>query len=169
MIDERPPQADDRVEAGHREGDLITGASNRSAIGTLAERKARYVLLVQLPDNHTAEATSAGVARAMSPLPAGPRRTLTWDQGSEMAGHVQLAADLGTSITFCEAHSPWQRPTNENTNGLLRDYFPKGTDLAAHSAERLREVQDELNNRPRKCLNWETHATVFARLQSDHS
>lgn len=127
------------------------------------------MLLVHLPDNHTAETTSAGVTRAMSPLPAGLRRTMTWDQGSEMAGHVQLAADLGTSIYFCEAHSPWQRPTNENTNGLLRDYFPKGTDLAAHSAERLREVQDELNNRPRKCLNWETPATVFARLQSDHS
>ena len=169
MIDERSPQADDRAQAGHWEGDLITGASNRSAIGTLAERKARYVLLVHLSDNHTAEATSAGVTRAMSPLPAGLRRTLTWDQGSEMAGHVQLAADLGTSITFCEAHSPWQRPTNENTNGLLRDYYPNGTDLAAHSAERLREVQDELNNRPRKCLNWETPATVFARLQSDHS
>jgi IS30 family transposase len=147
----------------------ITGASNRSAIGTLAERKARYVLLFHLPDNHTAEATSAGVAEAMSPLPAGLRGTLTWDQGSEMAGHVQPAADLGTSITFCEAHSPWQRPTNENTNGLLRDYFPKGTDLPVHSAERLGEVQDELNNRPRKCLNWETPATVFARLQSDHS
>jgi IS30 family transposase len=86
-----------------------------------------------------------------------------------MAGHVQLAADLGTSIYSCDAHSPWQRPTSENTNGLLRDYFPKGTDLAAHSAERLREVQEELNNRPRKCLNWEAPATVFARLQSDHS
>jgi IS30 family transposase len=168
-IDERPSQADDRVEAGHWEGDLITGASNRSAIGTLAERTARYVMLVHLPDNHTAEATSAGVAEAMRPLPAGLRRTLTWHQGSEMAGHVQLAADLGTNIHFCEAHSPWQRPTNENMNGLLRDYFPKGTDLAVHSAERLREVQDELNNRPRKCPNWETPATVSARLQSDHS
>ena len=124
-----------RQHQQRKEGDLITGASNRTAIGTLAERKARYVLLVHLPDNHTADATSAGVARAMSPLPAGLRRTLTWDQGSEMAGHVQLAADLGTSIYSCEAHSPWHRPTNENMNGLLRDYFPKGTDLAAHSAE----------------------------------
>jgi IS30 family transposase len=105
----------------------------------------------------------------MGALPAGLRRTLTWDQGSEMASHLQITAALGMSVYFCDPHSPWQRPTNENSNGLLRDYFPKGTDLAVHSAQRLQEVQDELNNRPRKCLNWESPATVLARLQLAHS
>jgi len=169
MIDERPAEVDDRLEAGHWEGDLITGPSNRSAIGTLVERTTRFVLLVHLPDNHTAEATRTGVVAAMGGLPAGLRRTLTWDQGSEMAGHVQITAATGMSVYFCEPHSPWQRPTNENSNGLLRDYFPKGTNLAVHSAERLLEVQDELNNRPRKCLNWESPATVLGRLQLTHS
>jgi len=169
MIDQRPAEADDRIQAGHWEGDLITGASNRSAIGTLVERTTRFTLLVHLPDNHTADATRAGVAAAMGGLPSGLRRTLTWDQGSEMAGHLQLTAEMGMSVYFCQAHSPWQRPTNENSNGLLRDYFPKGTDLGVHSAERLLDVQNELNNRPRKCLNWESPATVLGRLQLTHS
>jgi IS30 family transposase len=120
------------------------------------------VLLVHLPDNHTAEATSAGVARAMSPLPAGLRRTLTWDQGSEMAGHVQLAADLGTSIYFCEARSPWQSPTNENTNGLLRQYFPKGTDLSGFSQADLDRVARKLNARPRETLGFSTPASTMS-------
>ena len=136
----------DRAVAGHWEGDLISGASNRSAIGTLVERTSRYVLLVHLPLRHTADATRDGVLDVMDKLPASLRRSLTWDQGREMAGHLQITAATGMPVYFCEPHSPWQRGTNEN-NGLLRDYFPKGTNLAVHSAERLQHVQDELNNR----------------------
>ena len=105
----------------------------------------------------------------MSALPADLRRSLTWDQGKEMAGHLQITAATGISVYFCEPHSPWQRGTNENTNGLLRDYFPKGTNLAVHSADRLQQVQDELNNRPRKTLGWKSPAHALAQLQSTHS
>lgn len=123
------------------------------------------MLLVRLPDNHTAEVISAGVAEAMSPSLAGSRRTLTGDQGiraKKWLGHARLGADLGTSIYFCEAHSPWQRPTSKNMKGLRRDYFPTGEDPATHSADRLRAVQNELVNRPSKCLKRETPTTVFA-------
>ena len=165
-IDQRPAAVLDRVQAGHWEGDLITGTANRSAIGTLVERTSRYVLLVHLPDQHTAEATNDGVIAAMSGLPAALRRTLTWDQGKEMAAHQQLVAALGMDVYFCDPHSPWQRPTNENTNGLLRDYFPKGTNLSVHSADRLLEVQNELNDRPRKVLDWQSPAHALTQLQS---
>ena len=142
MIGDRPAVVVDRAEAGHWEGDLITGESNRSAIGTLVERTSRYVLLVHLPLRHTADATRDGVLDVMGELPVALRRSLTWDQGKEMAGHLQITAATGMPVYFCEPHSPWQRCTNENTNGLLRDYFPKGTNLAVHSAERLQQVQD---------------------------
>jgi IS30 family transposase len=148
---------------------LITGAANRSAIGTLVERTTRYVLLVHLPNEHTASATRDGVTKVMGHLPAQLRRSLTWDQGKEMAGHLQITAATGTSVYFCEPHSPWQRGTNENTNGLLRNYFPKGTNLNVHSAERLVHVQDELNNRPRKTLGWKSPAAALAQLQSNYS
>ena len=168
MIDQRPAEAGDRLQVGHWEGDLITGASNLSATRTLVDQASRSILLVHLPEDHTAGATGAQVVAAMGALPAGLRPALTWDQGSEMASHLQITAALGMSIYFCDPHSPWQRPTNENSNGL-RDYFPKGTDLAVHSAERLQEVQDGLNNRPRKCQYWESPATVLARLQLTYS
>ena len=168
MIGDRPASVADRAVAGHWEGDLIIGASNRSAIGTLVERTSRYVLLVHLPQRHTADATRDGVLDVMDKLPAALRRSLTWDQGREMAGHLQITAATGMSVYFCEPHSPWQRGTNEN-NGLLRDYFPKGTNLADHSAERLQQVQDELNNRPRKTLGWNSPAHALAQLQSTHS
>ena len=169
MITDRPVEVAGRAVPGHQEGDLITGAANRSAIGTLVERNTRYVLLVHLPAQHTADATPTGVVKTMSALPADLRRSLTWDQGKEMAGHLQVTAATGMSVYFCQPHSPWQRGTNENTNGLLRDYFPKGTNLAIHPAQRLQQVQDELNNRPRKTLGRKSPAHALAQLQSTHS
>jgi len=166
MIGDRPADVQDRAIPGHWEGDLITGAANRSAIGTLVERTTRYVILVHLPKTHTADATRDGVVNVMSDLPAGLRRSLTWDQGKEMAGHLEITASTGMSVYFCEPRSPWQRGTNENSNGLLRDYFPKATNLAVHSAERLAQVQEELNNRPRKTLGWKSPAVALAQLQS---
>jgi transposase, IS30 family len=166
MIHDRPVEVEDREIAGHWEGDLITGRQNRSAIGTLVERTTRYILLVHLPDDHTADSTHAGVVAAMAALPPELRRSLTWDQGKEMAQHLQITMATAMKIYFCDPHSPWQRGTNENSNGLLRDYFPKSTDLAVHPAARLTQVQEELNNRPRKILNWQTPASELARLQS---
>jgi transposase, IS30 family len=162
MIDQRPAEAGDREVAGHWEGDLITGEANRSAIGTLVERSSRYVILLHLPGRHTAAAVRDAVIDAMKDLPAHLRRSLTWDQGSEMALHTEIAQALGMPVYFCEKASPWQRPGNENTNGLLRQYFPKGTDLRRHDAERLTDVADELNTRPRKTLSWQTPAARFA-------
>ena len=166
MIGARPAEVEDRAVPGHWEGDLITGAANRSAIGTLVERTTRYMLLVHLPKEHTADATRDGVVTVMSHLSSDLRRSLTWDQGKEMAGHLQITATTGMSVYFCEPRSPWQRGTNENSNGLLRDYFPKATNLAVHSAERLLQVQDELNNRLRKTLGWKSPAAALAQLQS---
>jgi IS30 family transposase len=164
MIDQRPPEAADRGVAGHWEGDLITGESNRSAIGTLVERRSRYVVLLHLPGRHTAEAVRDAVIDAMKDLPARLRRSLTWDQGSEMALHAEIAQALGMPVYFCHKASPWQRPSNENTNGLLRQYFPKGTDLRHHDAEQLAAVADELNTRPRKTLSWDTPAARLATV-----
>jgi IS30 family transposase len=162
MIDQRPAEAAGREVAGHWEGDLITGESNRSAIGTLVERASRYTILLYLPGRHTAEAVRDAVIDAMKDLPAHLRRSLTWDQGSEMALHAEIAQALGMPVYFCEKASPWQRPSNENTNGLLRQYFPKGTDLRRHDAEQLAAVADELNTRPRKTLCWQTPAELLA-------
>jgi transposase, IS30 family len=132
MIDQQPQEASDRKVAGHWEGDLITGESNRSAIGTLVERSSRYTILLYLPGRHTAEAVHDAVIEALVALPEHLRRSLTWDQGSEMAMHAEIAQALGMPVYFCQKASPWQRPSNENTNGLLRRYFPKGTDLRRH-------------------------------------
>jgi IS30 family transposase len=155
MIGERPVEALDRLQGGHWEGDLIMGTGNRSAIGTLVERTTRYVILLHLPGAiGTADAVRHAITSALVALPGALRRTLTWDQGKELALHQQITARTGADVFFCDAHSPWQRGSNENTNGLLRDYFPKGTDLALIDAEQLRRVADELNDRPRKTLGW---------------
>ena len=131
-IAERPAEAEDRAVPGHWEGDLITGAENKSAIGVLVERTTGYTTLLHLPDNHGAVAVQEAIIAAMAGLPTTLRKTLTWDQGIEMANHAQIAAATGLAIYFCDPHSPWQRGTSENTNGLLRQYFPKSTDLSIH-------------------------------------
>lgn len=156
MIDQRPADAADREVAGHWEGDLITGKQNRSAIGTLVERRSRFTILLHLPGQHTADAVRDAIIAALGPLPPQLRRSLTWDQGSELAQHADIAAALGMPVYFCDAHSPWQRPSNENTNGLLRQYFPKGSNLHVHDAPELAIVAAELNDRPRKTLAWAT-------------
>jgi len=162
-ISERPPEVEDRAVPGHWEGDLIMGAANRTAIVTLVERTSRSTLLGHLPGGrHDSATVKDAVIAALGVLPPHLRRTLTWDQGKEMALHPEIAAALGmTTVYFCDPRSPWQRPTNENTNGLLRQYFPKGTDLSRWSAEDLEAVALTLNNRPRKILGWKTPAEVF--------
>jgi transposase, IS30 family len=168
-ISERPPEVEDRAVPGHWEGDLITGTENRSAIGTLVERTTGFVMLLHLPVNHAALAVQDAVSRAVGDLPATLRKTLTWDQGIEMANHAKIATATGLEIYFCDPHSPWQRGTNENTNGLLRQYFPKGTDLSFHGAGILERVAIEVNNRPRKRLNWRTPAEALDKLLSEHN
>jgi IS30 family transposase len=164
MIDQRPAEVRDRLVPGHWEGDLITGSANRSAIGTLVERTTRYVLLLHLPNGHGAEQVRDALVDAVAPLPARLRRSLTWDQGVEMSRHDEFTQAAGVSVFFCERASPWQRGTNEHTNGLLRQYFPKGTDLRVHTAAGLASVAAELNNRPRKILGWETPSQQVDRL-----
>jgi len=161
MISERPAEAGDRAVPGHWEGDLIMGAGNRSAIGTLVERSTRFVMLLHLPAGHDPAAVAAAMTEAMGSLPAAVRRSLTWDQGREMAHHAQITLATDLDIYFCDPHSPWQRGSNENTNGLLRQYFPKGTGLAVHSKQHLEAVAAELNARPRKTLGWRTPAQAL--------
>ena len=161
MISERPAEVADRAVPGHWEGDLIMGAGNASAIGTLVERTTRFVLLLHLPSGHDPAAVAAAMTAAMGSLPAAVRRSLTWDQGKEMAHHAQITVATDLEVYFCDPHSPWQRGSNENTNGLLRQYFPKGTSLAVHSKARLEEVAAELNARPRKTLGWRTPAQAL--------
>jgi transposase, IS30 family len=162
MIDQRPVAAADRSVFGHWEGDLITGVSNRSAIGTLVERASRFTILLCLPGDHGAQAVRDAIIDAFSGLPAPMRRSLTWDQGSEMALHAEIARVLNMPVFFCQKASPWQCPSNENTNGLLRQYFPKGSNLRGHTAEQLAVVAAELNTRPRKTLGWDTPAQRLA-------
>ena len=168
-ISERPAEVEDRAVPGHWEGDLILGKDNGSAIGTLVERATGFVMLLHLPHDHGALAVQDAMTDKMSQLPQILRQTLTWDQGIEMANHVQIAAATDLAIYFCDPHSPWQRGTNENTNGLLRQYFPKGTDLSKWGPGYLDTVAAELNNRPRKRLDWRTPAEALDKLLSDQS
>lgn len=159
MLDQRPVEAADRGVPGHWEGDLIVGADNRSAIGTVVERASRFTMLLHLPGGRrTADAVRDALLAAMRPLPAALRRSLAWDQGTELALHTESAAALDMPVFFCDPHSPWQRGTNENTNGLLRQYFPKASDLRVYTAADLAAVAAELNARPRKTLDWDTPA-----------
>ena len=180
MISRRPAEAADRAVPGHREGDLVLGLRS-SAIGTLVERTTRFTMLLHLPPmkghgdgarekngpalaGHGAEAVRDAIVRTIITLPETLRRSLTWDQGAEMTGHAQLRIDAGVAVYFCDPHSPWQRGTNENTNGLLRQYFPKGTDLSLHDVDDLAAVATALNTRPRKTLGWRTPAEAFDQV-----
>jgi IS30 family transposase len=180
MISQRPAEAADRAVPGHWEGDLILGLGS-SAIGTLVERTTRFTMLLHLPRmpghghevrvkngpalaGHGADAVRDAITRTIVTLPEQLRRSLTWDQGAEMAQHARLKVDTGVQVYFCDPQSPWQRGTNENTNGLLRQYFPKGTDLSMHSVEELAAVAAALNARPRKKLAWKTPAEALDHL-----
>ena len=163
MLSERPAEVEDRAVPGHWEGDLIIGKGGRSAIGTLVERSSRYLMLFRLPNGRAAEDVRVALTRKIAKLPTELRRTLTWDQGNEMAEHVRFSTDTSMEVYFCDPHSPWQRGSNENTNGLLRQYFPKTTDLSVHSAAHLNAVARQLNGRPRETLGWLKPAEVFGQ------
>jgi IS30 family transposase len=166
-ISERPAEVEDRAVPGHWEGDLIIGKDSGSAIGTLVERMTGFCLLLHLPGNHGADAVADAMIEAMSRLPDTLRRTLTWDQGIEMASHARIAAATDLDIYFCDPHSPWQRGSNENTNGLLRQYFAKGSDLSVYAPDYLEHVSRKLNNRPRKRHGFHTPAEMLDRLLSE--
>lgn len=166
LISERPAEINDRAIPGHWEGDLLLGGPY-SQIATLVERVSRYAILVHLPTDRTAPTVAAALTRVVEDLPAHLMRSITWDQGKEMAGHANFTISTGVPVYFCDPGKPWQRGTNENTNGLLRQYFPKGTDLSTHSADTLAAVAATLNGRPRKTLGWKTPAEALDRCLSE--
>ena len=168
MISERPAEATDRAVPGHWEGDLLVGTKS-SAIGTLVERSTRYAMLFALPDGLTAERVREALAKTVQKLPASLRRSLTWDQGPEMAEHVHFTIDTGVQVFFCDPRSPWQRGSNENTNGLLRQYFPKGQSLAGFTQDELDRVAHELNGRPRQTLGWRSPTQKLAEFLAQSS
>jgi len=163
-IRQRPADADDRAVPGHWEGDLIIGAGSGSAIGTLVERTTRFVILLHLPDRHTADVVADAMIQQMSKLPNHLRRSITWDRGSEMADYARIQLALKAPVFFCDPRSPWQRGSNENTNRLLRHWFEKGSDLSSHTADDLDAIAAKLNARPRPTLDYDTPARALNRL-----
>jgi IS30 family transposase len=168
-IGARPPEAEGRLVPGHHEGDLVMGSrASNSAVGTIVERTTGYLTLLHLPDGHTADAVADAVITRMSACPGWFARTLTWDRGTEMARHQRVTAETGISVYFADPHAPWQRGSNENINGLLREYLPKGTDLSPYTAAQLQHIEDQLNDRPRKRFGWHTPREELARLLTDN-
>jgi IS30 family transposase len=166
MISDRPAEIEDRAVPGHHEGDLIIGKDNGSQIGTLVERTSRAVKLIHLPRARDAVTVADEIVNTIRDWPTSLRKSITWDQGSELAAHQRITMAAGARVYFCDPHSPWQRGTNENTNGLLRQYFPKGTDLSGYTRADLDAVEIELNGRPRKSLGWRSPAEVLIELLS---
>ena len=164
MIADRPAEVEDRAVPGHWEGDLVLGEGGRSAVGTLVERKSRYLLLLHLHGDRSADAVDAAMRKAVATLPDELCRSITWDQGKEMANHADFTVVTDIPIYFCDPRAPWQRGSNENTNGLLRQYLPKGTDLSKVSAAELRRIQRSLNGRPRKTLGYMTPSEKFTEF-----
>lgn len=163
-IVDRPEEALGRAVPGHWEGDLITGELNKTAVGTLVDRCSRYVMLLHLPDDHGAEAVRDEMIDAIARMPARIRKTVAWDQGSEMARHLEITATTGVNVYFCNPHSPWERPTNENTNGLLREFLPKSSDLSRYTRADLDQIEDLMNTRPRKALGWLTPIEYLTKV-----
>jgi transposase, IS30 family len=164
-IGQRPPEVEGRLVPGHHEGDLVMGTvASNSAVGTIVERVTGYLTLLHLPDGHTADAVAAAVTARMTALPSWFARTLTWDNGKEMARHARITAETGIQVYFADPHAPWQRGSNENLNGLLREYLPKGTDLSRQTTAQLQAIEDELNDRPRKRLGYHTPREELAKL-----